>query len=187
MSCENTREQLESFALGILYEMEHHEVEAHLQSCDSCRSRLASLRQATRMLKDAFDEEPPEWLSQKTLAILRNKSKRTLFPWIGWGVPALAGVAVVVLILFIQPGIIQKSNAPSDAVLLSRAVEAPVSQKQKAGTASPSPIPAAANRLFPGASVDISDELTVNLKNPVYDRSIYDNLGVKKEVARLLL
>jgi hypothetical protein len=114
-------------------------------------------------------------------------TKRTLFSWFGWGVPALAGITAVVLILFIQPGIIQKSNAPSDAVPLSQAVDMPPLQKQKAGNTVPVSITIAANHLLPGVFVDISDELTINLKNPVYDRSIYDNLGVKKEVAKLLL
>jgi hypothetical protein len=186
MSCETTKEMLEHFALGILDTKECDEVAAHVQSCASCSTRLASLKQATRMLNDAFDEEPPEWLSQKVMYSLKNAPKRS-FPWrFNWGIPAVAGIAAVILALAIQPGIIQKSIIPSDALHSSHAIGR-LAMKQKSGNTSYEATPAPANQMISGAAIDITDELNINLKNPIYDRSIYDNLGVKKEVAKLLL
>jgi anti-sigma factor RsiW len=186
MSCEYNQERLESYALGILDEKDQQKVTAHVQSCNSCRSQLASLRQATRMLKDAFDEEPPSWLTQKTMSVLKIKPNRTFPSWFSWGVPALAGVAAVVMVLLIQPGIILKPNVPSGALRSSQAVDQ-LAQQQNEENASPASIAVATNHKLPDAFVDITDELTVTLKNPAYDRSIYDDLGVKKEVAKLLL
>jgi hypothetical protein len=186
MSCEYTQDHLYSYVMGILDDKEEYDVASHVKSCDGCRARLAQLQQATMVLKDAFDEAPPEWLSQKVKCSLKSSPKRSSTWWVPWGVPALAGVAIVMVVLFIQPQIILKSNMPSNALRSSRIIDTPM-RKPTLETGIPASISTIANRLFPDAFVEMTEELNINLKNPIHDRSIYDELGVKKEVARLLL
>lgn len=159
MSC-NYKEGLEAYAAGIVDGKEQWEIEEHLQSCAQCRAALAQHQQAIRMLSDAFNEEAPSWLTQKTLSVLKARSKRSS-SWFIWGLPALAGAAVVVALLVIGPDVKSRFGTPQSIAHLSATAKV--------------------------SHAAIADEFDLNLDNPVNDRSIYDDLGIATHVAKLLL
>jgi anti-sigma factor RsiW len=185
MSCEYKKEILEAYAAGALDTREQVEVKDHIRSCSSCRAELTGLQRAVFVLEKAFDEEAPDWLAQKTLAVLKAKSKRS-FTWFAWSLPALAGAAAVVLLFIAMPGIKSRFDAGTGAPCVSQAAKKSEENDKAAamdsrGAAGTAVIPAAA------PLAGIPGEFTIAIENPVNDRSIYEDLGVAKKVANLLL
>ncbi len=188
MSCDYNKEKLEAYAVGFLDKKDQQDVTDHIQSCSSCRADLAGHKQAARILKDAFDEEPPSWLPQKTMSLLKNKSKRLFPSWFTLGIPALVGTAAIMLFIFIEPGFHRPPIAPSNTARLSETAgaHAPAVQQNDMNTV-PKSSPTASQNAFSALPGSIADVLNINLENPIYNRSIYDNLGVATEIAKLLL
>jgi hypothetical protein len=185
MSCEYNKEKLEAYAAGILDGKEKRETEDHIRSCDGCRGELAGLKRAALLLEQAFDEEAPSWLTQKTLAALKAKPKRP-FSWFAWGLPALAGCAAVVLLLVIVPEFKGRLGGGGNEIRVSQAEKTVKNETMAAAMDFRSAPPAPEDRVLTLPS-GIADEFAINLENPINDRSIYADLGVAKKVANLLL
>ena len=185
MSCENYKKRLEACAAGVLDEKGQRDVHEHCLSCGDCRSELAGLQRAALMLEKAFDEEAPSWLMQKTMAGLRAQPKRS-FSWFAWGLPALAGAAAVMLLLAIGPELNNRFGWSSNHTRLSGAGQKPGMENNPAAPDSKASA-AAAISMVSASHVNLSDELNVNLENPINDRSIYEDLGIARKVANLLL
>jgi len=96
-----TEEQLNLYLDSELSTVERAAVEAHLAGCDACRAELASLQ----ALFTALDALQPEALAADlTPVVLRGMAaERQRAAWrrrIGWLIPALQGVAAVLLLAF---------------------------------------------------------------------------------------
>ncbi len=168
MSCNFCEEKIEAYVLGLLNIQDQAQVAEHIQSCANCQQAMELHQKTTRLLDQAFQEKPAEWLSQKTIAKMRDRQVRPL-NWLKWGVPVLAGAAAVLLLVVIQPGRIAKQG-----------------MEQSLGKTSKTAMMDA--EMAPSAAIHIiTEELDIHLNNPIQDRSIYEDLGVATEVAKLLL
>lgn len=54
MSCDDVRELLEAYTLGVLEQDEHARVEAHLASCTGCRTLVAQYAEVLAGLPEAL-------------------------------------------------------------------------------------------------------------------------------------
>jgi predicted anti-sigma-YlaC factor YlaD len=213
MSCNFCEEKIEAYVLGLLNEQDQAQVAEHIQNCFECRQALERHQKTTRLLDQAFQEKPAEWLSQRTLARLKD-SKVQPKRWLQWGVPALAGAAAVLLLVVIRPGQIAKQSAmqPAQEMRMSSAKAVASTPKAKKEMAMDAMLLASKDDSLAGASValnqmlakkrskavdsfqlpaapvpSIAEQLDIQVNNPIQDRSIYEDLGVATEVAKLLL
>ncbi len=173
MSCKIDRERISAYALKLCDRKEADEVAVHVESCDTCKKELANLQQTAEVLDQAFNEEPPDWLMQKTLARLREQPQRS-FPWFVWGIPVVSGVAIVLLFLLFYPGIRHKHPPVESLVRSAVSVENEQNGKYKNDERS---------SLFD----IILDDMNIDMTDPINDRSIYESLDIAPDVARLLL
>lgn len=90
MATEPTLEELSAYVDGELDGPEHAELESHLKTCSSCRSRLEGLRQAVSAIRALPMETPPR---NFTVPAQRRQS----WHWapIGWATSAAAAILVV--------------------------------------------------------------------------------------------
>jgi len=71
MSCDEVRELLPEYLLGVLETESEHAVKRHLRGCGSCRAELASLGEGLAAFARASHEtEPPENLKDRVMAVL---------------------------------------------------------------------------------------------------------------------
>ena len=204
MSCNISNDTLRAFSLGILDARECEEVASHLETCSICREVLSQFDIMMQVLDTAFDETPPEWLLQKTVAIVKDrKEKKTIRS--PWRVPVVSGIAAIILIVLLNGGV-ERFIGMFDQMRNRSANSSKMTGFDKRGTVSEADSAFAAKYL-PGVAADqerIGDwdteidllgsllstttgGLSDDFKNPVHDRSIYKELGIRTDIAALLL
>jgi hypothetical protein len=186
MFCDMDKEKLEAFVLGFLPEAEKAHLAKHFQICPDCVKVAAQLKKSSQILDRAFMENPPETLVQKTIFAMQAKTKVGRLRLI-WGGAALAGVMAMTLLMLWQPtgffSLRFKPQLQSAASVSKSEAEVMVSLDYKTPMAK-----MAAGRREKSSQMNIiPDEFDQSLANPIHDRSIYQNLGVATEVAKLLL
>jgi len=73
MDCDWSHEELAAFTDGDVTPERAAEADAHLRACDTCRRRVATLREVTASLSALAGEEPPSGISLGTRqALLRE-------------------------------------------------------------------------------------------------------------------
>jgi hypothetical protein len=84
MECPKIEEKLGLYGEGTLSPEEMTIVREHLASCPECTRDLAELQKTLRLLKDLDPVEPPPWLAQKIMAMVREeeKSREGLMAWL---------------------------------------------------------------------------------------------------------
>jgi anti-sigma-K factor RskA len=113
------RENLSAYALGALDADELRALEAHLQTCDSCRAELAEYRAISDGLLTALPPRPPSAALRKRLqsqlpAAQKKTQPRFRFAW-SFGKLALGGALALLLLMnllsFVQMRQIQNQQA----------------------------------------------------------------------------
>jgi anti-sigma factor RsiW len=122
MSCDLYKDKLEAYVLGLLNPAEIQQVKEHTQICADCRQEVSRLQNAAQLIKGGFDQAPPAYLRSKVLANLKD-SRQPKRNWLAWATPALLGVAVVVLMIKIEPGRIAKQPVQLPEVVEQKPVE----------------------------------------------------------------
>ncbi len=74
MECNNIQEKLSAYIEGLTSKEENAMIEEHLKSCQECRTSLADLEKTVSYVKSLEDIEPPAWLSQKIMTIVREEA-----------------------------------------------------------------------------------------------------------------
>ena len=111
------REQLSAYALGALDAEEVPALEAHLQTCDSCRAELAEYRTISDGLLMALPPRPPSAALRKRLQAQLPSAQKKTKPRFAWspGRLALGGALVLLLLMnlftFLQLREIQNQQA----------------------------------------------------------------------------
>lgn len=72
MTCEDREKKLPAYLEGELPPQEMEEIEAHLASCETCRSTLENLKAADHLVRNLGDVEPPPWMKQQIMARVRE-------------------------------------------------------------------------------------------------------------------
>ena len=136
MTCKEIEDQLPGMIDGALPDMEKKRIEAHMETCVSCRKALADLRMSDERLKSLEEVEPPPWLKTRVMARVREEAGqkegilRKLFYPLHVKVPiqALATVLIAVVAWIVyktgEPEFRQKAP-PSTAVKEAPQAQAP--------------------------------------------------------------
>ena len=95
------REQLSAYALGALDAEEVRALEAHLQTCDSCRAELAEYRAISDGLLAALPPHPPSPALRKQIQGRLPSAQKKTQPRVAWsfGKLALGGAFVLLLLM----------------------------------------------------------------------------------------
>lgn len=76
MECAACREKLHDYMEGFLSPEERAVMDDHLKACPQCRDSLADLDKTLAYVRGLEDVEPPPWLTQKTMAKVREEADR---------------------------------------------------------------------------------------------------------------
>ncbi len=76
MTCKEMEDLLPGMIDGALPETEIKRIEAHLETCASCRKALADMRIADERVKNLEEVEPPPWLKTRVMARVREEAQR---------------------------------------------------------------------------------------------------------------
>ena len=74
MTCKEIEYLLPGMIDGALPETEKKRIEAHLETCVSCRKAFADLRMSDERVKSLEDVEPPPWLKTRVMARVREEA-----------------------------------------------------------------------------------------------------------------
>ena len=74
MTCKEIEDLLPGMIDGAIPETEKNRIEAHLESCASCRKAFADLRIADERVKSLEEVEPPAWLKTRVMARVREEA-----------------------------------------------------------------------------------------------------------------
>lgn len=74
MTCKEIEVLLPGMIDGALADAEKKRIEAHLESCASCRKALAHLRIADERVKGLEEVEPPPWLKTRVMTRVREEA-----------------------------------------------------------------------------------------------------------------
>ena len=74
MTCKEIEDQLPGMIDGALPETEKKRIEAHLETCASCRKAFADLRTSDERVKSLEEVEPPPWLKTRVMARVREEA-----------------------------------------------------------------------------------------------------------------
>jgi hypothetical protein len=74
MTCKEIEDLLPGMIDGALPETENQRIEAHLETCASCRKALADLIMSNERVKSLEEVEPPPWLKARVMARLREEA-----------------------------------------------------------------------------------------------------------------
>ena len=176
MSCNIDKERLRAYVLQCCTPVETEEIDRHLRSCEQCRRELAAVRRTAETLTQAFDEEPPEWLLQRTLARVEERMRRRSPYRLPWGIPVAAGALAVLLLLVFNPAVRMFNRQSSSATMTGKTAggrAAEVTNDNIDGE--------------PSLFDMVSGEMEIEAASPVEDRSIYEVLEIAPDIARLLL
>jgi anti-sigma factor RsiW len=146
MTCKEIEDQLPGMIDGALPETEKKRIEAHLETCASCRKTFADLRISDERVKSLEDVEPPPWLKTRVMARVREEAeqkegflRRFFYPLhIKIPIQALATVLIAVVAWNVyktgEPEFRQMAP-PSTAVQEAPLAQAPPEPGPAAGTA----------------------------------------------------
>jgi len=76
MTCKEIEDQLPGMIDGALPETEKKRIEAHLETCASCRKAFADLRMSDERVKSLEEVEPPLWLKTRVMARVREEAEQ---------------------------------------------------------------------------------------------------------------
>ena len=96
------RENIPAYALGALDAEEIAALEAHLQTCESCRAELAKYRAISDNLLMVTPARPPSPALRNRLQSQLPSAQRTVRPRVAWSFGSLAMGAALVLLLFLN-------------------------------------------------------------------------------------
>ena len=140
MATEPTPDQLSAYVDGELQSSERSQLEAHLVTCSTCRSRLDALRQTVSALRALPMESPPRAF---TVPAQRRQSVTRNWAPVGW----LGGAAAALLVVAF--GISQFHGFPARASTASRSnVSAGAGAASRAAALAAAPIPQPSNGAF---------------------------------------
>ncbi len=117
------RENIPAYALGALDAADIRALEAHLQTCESCRAELASYRAISENLLMTVPPRQPSPALRKRLQSRLPSAQKTKRPRFVWSFGQLAFGAALVLLLainlvsFVQMRDFQRQSQNSQAVL----------------------------------------------------------------------
>jgi hypothetical protein len=74
MTCKEIEDLLPGMIDGALPETEKKRIEAHLETCVSCRKAFADLRMSDERVKSLEEVEPPPWLKTRVMARVREEA-----------------------------------------------------------------------------------------------------------------
>jgi hypothetical protein len=190
MTCKEIEDLLPGMIDGALPETEKKRIEAHLETCASCRKAFADLRKSDERVKSLEEVEPPPWLKTRVMARVREEAGqkegifRKLFYPLHVKVPiqALATVLIAVVAWNVyktgEPEFRQMAP-PSTAVQEAPLAQAPPEPGPAAGTAkrdeSPAtrekksfaPPPAQGREPAPQRAETVREETTADAEKPV--------------------
>ena len=76
MTCKEIEDLLPGMIDGALPETEKKRIEAHLETCASCRKAFADLRMSDERVKSLEEVEPPPWLKTRVMARVREEAEQ---------------------------------------------------------------------------------------------------------------
>lgn len=76
MTCKEMEDLLPGMIDGALPDTEIKRIEAHLETCASCRKALADMRIADERVKNLEEVEPPPWLKTRVMAQIREEARQ---------------------------------------------------------------------------------------------------------------
>ncbi|HET8666620.1 MAG TPA: hypothetical protein VFM10_01495 [Terriglobales bacterium] len=95
MNCNKFGDRLLDLAAGAVPDVE---IERHLEHCDDCAAKLASLMQTMAVLDDWKAPEPSEYFDSRLHARLREEAAKPARSWLEWlRKPALAMAMVCLM------------------------------------------------------------------------------------------
>jgi hypothetical protein len=127
MECNDIQEKLSAYIEGIISPEEKMLVDEHLMSCQKCNESLSDLRKTVEYIHNLEDVEPPSWLTQKIMTMVKaeiqpKKSfiQKLFYPlYIKLPIEAVAVVLIAVTALYIfktnQPEV-RLAKAPTEEV-----------------------------------------------------------------------
>ena len=74
MTCKEIEDLLPGMIDGALADAEKKRIEAHLETCASCRKAFADLRKSDERVKSLEEVEPPPWLKTRVMARVREEA-----------------------------------------------------------------------------------------------------------------
>ena len=74
MTCKEIEDLLPGMIDGALPETEKKRIEAHLETCASCRKAFADLRTSDERVKSLGEVDPPPWLKTRVMARVREEA-----------------------------------------------------------------------------------------------------------------
>ncbi len=190
MTCKEIEERLPGLLDGALPETETKRIEAHLETCASCRKAFADLRRSDERVKSLEEVEPPPWLRTRVMTRVREEAGqkegilRKLFYPLHVKVPiqALATVLIAVVAWNVyktgEPEF-RRMAPPSTAVQEYPQAQAPPADGPAAGIAkrdeSPAarekkafaPPPVQRNEPAPQRAATVREETTADAEKPV--------------------
>src|SRR6266498_487016 len=96
------RENIPAYALGALDAEDVNALEAHLRTCESCRTELANYRMISDSLLTAVPLRQPSAALRKRLQSQLPSAQKTSRPRFAWSFASLAAGAALVLLLFMN-------------------------------------------------------------------------------------
>jgi hypothetical protein len=186
MTCKEIEVLLPGMIDGALADAEKKRIEAHLESCASCRKAFADLRIADERVKSLEEVEPPPWLKTRVMARVREEAGqkegifRKLFYPLHVKVPiqALATVLIAVVAWNVYktgepefrqmtppPVVVQEAphaQAPQEAAPAKRE-ESPAAREKK----SFAPPPAQVQESAPQRAATVREETTADAEKPL--------------------
>jgi anti-sigma factor RsiW len=190
MTCKEIEDLLPGMIDGALPETEKQRIEAHLETCASCRKALADLRKSDARVKSLEEVEPPPWLKTRVMARVREEAGqkegifRKLFYPLHVKVPiqALATVLIAVVAWNVyktgepefrqmappstvvqEAPLAQAPPQPGPAAGIAKRDESPAAREKKAFA----PPPAPGKEPAPQQAATVREETTADAEKPV--------------------
>jgi hypothetical protein len=81
MDHEEIRLSLAAYLDNAVSGEEKEEIKRHLGMCGGCRGKIADLELTVRYLKSVPEAEPPSWMTEKIMAVVRNEATQKNSLW----------------------------------------------------------------------------------------------------------
>jgi hypothetical protein len=188
MTCKEIEDLLPGMIDGALPETEKKRIEAHLETCASCRKTFADLRISDERVKSLEEVEPPPWLKTRVMARVREEAGqkegflRKLFYPLRIKIPiqALATVLIAVVAWNVYKSgepefrqitpplttvreVPQVQAPPEPAAGIAKRDESPAAREKKAFA----PPPAPGQEPAPQRAATVREETTADAERPV--------------------
>jgi hypothetical protein len=188
MTCKEIEDQLPGMIDGALPETEKKRIEAHMETCASCRKAFADLRMSDERVKSLEEVEPPPWLKTRVMARVREEAEqkegflRKFFYPLHIKVPIQALATVLIAVVAwnvyktgepefrqIAPPLTtvrevpQVQAPPVPAAGIAKRDESPAAREKKAFA----PPPAPGQEPVPQRAATVREETTADAEKPV--------------------